>query len=223
MSRSIDSSLQTDLSAAAATLVALIELQFGGGTTRITTAVQTLGWNSQTWTAVGGALAFPSGIPESSDPAAAGLPVELSGVDQSILALLLQEEAIGRTVKVWYAHLNATSGAVVGTPLLIFQGTMDEDWAIEESRPDPPAAGTVTISTRFTSRLATLDRQNAVRCNVESHNAMLVRSGDYSGTDDTFFQQTALVAGTPVYWGVPNAGGATQSTPSIPGGGYQRS
>ncbi len=90
-------------------LVALLELAFGGGTVRLATAPVDLSWNSQTWSGVGGRLEVAPPREAGGDDRAQSLRLELSGVNQSVLSTMLQQQYIGRSVRVWYAHVAASS------------------------------------------------------------------------------------------------------------------
>jgi hypothetical protein len=181
--------------------VHLIEINFSGGPARIHTGAVDLDWNGFSWQAVGGALELGA-VEETMDGGAQGVELRLSGVDQTVLSLLLGESFRGRDVAVWRAHLDQTTGEVVGTPLLLFQGPQLEPYTVEEQR--GRTGNTVRISTRFSSLLS-LRNVRGIRSNVTSH------SHYFPG--DTFFQHTSSLANRKIYWG--------SSTPrsGTPGGG----
>ncbi len=166
---------------------------------RFTTAARDLSWNSQTWTAVGGNIGIDA-MGESADDAAAGLAVQLSGVDQTILASIVAEQYRGRLARVWYAHWNQSTGAVVANPYLMFSGFMNEDWEIDDVRP-VNGVGTVTIRTRFTSRLALLQQTHGVLCNVDSHRSNIAAAASVGTEGDTFFLPVPNLATRKIYWG----------------------
>jgi hypothetical protein len=89
-------------------LVAFLELAFGGGTVRLATAPMDLSWNGQTWSGIGGRLVIDPPRETPGDDRAQSLRLELSGVTQTVLATLLQQQYIGRSIRVWYAHVALT-------------------------------------------------------------------------------------------------------------------
>jgi hypothetical protein len=189
MARTLTAGMQTAVAAENGEIIHFIELQFSGGTQRISTGVVTMSWDSQTWTAIGGALTI-NAVTESPDLSASSIGVTLSGVDQTILNVLLTENYIGRVAKVWMVHLS--SGAVIADPLLLFSGFMDGGWSIKETRGQ---SGTVTITSQLVSRLSRLDLMRGIQTNVTSHQAI------YPG--DRFFEHVNTLARTPIIWRVP--------------------
>lgn len=104
MSRVIGAELLRAMQREQGDVVYLIELQFSGGTIRVCTGAHDLSWNSQTWQAVGGAIRLGA-AQESTDADAQGVELELSGVDQAILAILLAQQHRGRLGIIYEAHL----------------------------------------------------------------------------------------------------------------------
>ena len=169
--------------------VHLIELDFASGPIRLSTGAQDLDWGGFTWEAVGGALEF-GGIEETADSKGQGVDINISGVDQSILAVLLGSQYRGRTAKVYRAHLDPTAGKVLDSPLLLFQGLQLSPYQVEEEQ--QRTGGTVKISTRLSGYFG-VERVRGIQTNVVSH------GHEFSG--ETFFQHVASIANSKVYWG----------------------
>lgn len=193
------------ITAESAEFVHLLEMEFSGGTVRFCTGVQDLLWNAFTWDAVGGLLQF-GGVEETTDAKAQGVDIKLSGVDQTVAALLLTNQYRGRAVKIYRAHLNKTSGQVVGEPLLLFQGLQLSPYNIEEQRDF--GGGTVQISTRFSGYFG-VSRVRGIQTNLVSH--------QHHFNGDTFFQYTAQLTNAKVYWGT-----ATPASITRGGGGTSK-
>lgn len=207
MTRNLTSGMLTEVQAGTGTGVFLVELQFGSGTQRIATSSEPITWNGVTWTAVGGFLEVEA-LAETMDERDQGLRLRLSGVDQSLLSLILQEQSRGRLCRIYHAHLSS-SGAVVDAPAGPWDYLMSGDWDIQEERP-ADGQGSVTIETRVLSRFASWGQAAGVQCTVESHSAMLARAGVLaSGTRDTFFATMAKLAGRRVLWGTTGPGRTT--------------
>lgn len=132
-------------------LVAFLELNFGGGTIRLATAPVDLSWNGVTWQGIGGRLVIEPPREAPGDDRSQSLRLELSGVDQAILAVLLQQEYIGRTIRAWYAHValgtNLTDNSGFETDLL---GVVATGATITRSQAVPPFAGDYVLSVAMT-------------------------------------------------------------------------
>lgn len=189
MTRTMTPGMLTAIAAETGQFCTLAEFDFSGGSIYLATASQNITWNGQQWTAVGGALGFRA-FQESSDLSSPGVEFTFSGVDQSIIAILLSETYIGRTAKLWLCHFD-TSGQVISDPLLLFSGFMNGGWGVTEDRPTQ-GGGTVTITGRCTDRLAELDQRHGIQTNVGSHQIWF--------PGDTFFAGVGALQGQPLVW-----------------------
>ena len=193
--RTITSANAAEIAGITATAVDFIELQFSGGTIRLTTAPVNIVWNALTWQGTGFALRIGP-IEETMDNDAQGARIVLSGVDQSIIAILLAQNYRGRIVNMWRGWFNPTTGALVDIPLQIWSGFMNEAWEVSETYAEKEGnANTCEISTRIVSRLTQLDQHKGIQCNLQSH------ARYYGG--DLFYQFVPSIMGLKVQW--PNA------------------
>lgn len=198
MTRTLASGLQAEIDAQSAHYAHLFQIESSGGTTRFATTAQNISWDSQTWVAIGGMLVFSS-AEETPDPSGQGVELTLSGVDQTFIAILLNNNFRGREVRIWLAHFTE-SLQITADPLEIFRGRQLSDYRITETRPaSPDQPGTVEIRTRVQSHLAILRSSQAVLCTEHSHNDMLKRAG--LSTGDTFMRNLIAIAGRPIKWG----------------------
>jgi len=183
----------------------LLALTSSGGTTYITTAPQDITWDGNTYTAVGGAIEFEPPT-ETSDPSAQALRITLSGVTQTIISDLLNNNMRGYSCTLYFGQIDIAAGTMVADALEIFTGLLNDRWTIEEVR-DETGAGSVTITTSAVSQLARYLVSRQCRTNVASHNDMLQRGGLTTG--DTFFSKVPTLIGKQVFWGksVTTAGG----------------
>lgn len=204
MTRTLTSGMQTAVAAQRGTVAHFIQIESSGGTTRLSTTPVDIAWNAQTWDAIGGNLEI--GSVEEAGEASAGVDLTLSGVEQSIIAILMNNQVRGREVRIWLAHI-ADDGKIVADPLEIFRGYQVADYTISERRPSSPGAGTVVVKTRVMSRLAPISTPMPVRLNIISHRDMLKRAA--LAVTDTFMQNVGGFAGREIYWGsiVPGGGG----------------
>lgn len=170
----------------------LIAFQFSSGTLRLTTASVDIAWNNVMWTAIGGAMKFDA-ISETADLTAAQVNITVSGVDQGVIAALLNNFYVYRTVQVYRAAFDGTTGAIVADPVLIFQGLMNGGFQVKETRKEEnQEAGTVEVVARCMSRVANLDQREGIQTNTISHDRL------YPG--DQYFSFVQQIANVPLVW-----------------------
>lgn len=221
MTRTIGAGLTTDIAAQSAERCQLIKLEFADLSNNatpvyFTTAAVDILWNSITWQAVGGTMDIDA-MGESAEDPSNGLRIKLSGVNQTVLALILGARWRGRLATIYHAGFDRTTGLVLTDPVVMFSGPMNGGFEIGESRGDF-GGGTVDISARFTSRLDELVKVRGVRTNVVSHQMTIP-----GAATDTFFQHVDNLVLRKTYWGMktptqpPPVGGP--STDGNPYGG----
>lgn len=114
MSRALSATMQTIIERGAGELlVAFLEFAFGNGTVRITTAPVDISWNGFTWEAVGGHLRVAPVVETPGDDRSQGVQLELGGVDQSLMSILLQRQYQGRHVRAWLGHINMGANSIL--------------------------------------------------------------------------------------------------------------
>jgi len=202
--RDLTAGMQTAVAAQSGTTAHLMSMDFSGGTIYLATISHDVVWDGQTWQGVGGALGFEP-IEEAPDLRASGVPLRLSGVDQSIISALLSQSYRGRSATIYMAKFSA-AGTIVADPVNIFTGRLNSGFQIRDTVGGDAQSGTVEITAHCVSDLALLSYTRGIRTNIASHQA--VESGD------TFFQH---VNGIPeeIVWGtnrsrpIRYAGGAS--------------
>jgi hypothetical protein len=232
MARTLTSGMNTAVAGAKAIVVRLIQLEHSGGTERWATSAQDVEWSSQTWTAIGGALQL-GGVDEVPDLRGAGMSAELAGVDGTVLSVVMTNAFRGYEVLVYRAHIKAwdaaNAGTIIADPVLEFRGFQNGTYrVIDDQRAEELGGGTVTVKTRWVSRLAKLQAVLAVRTNLHSHRDYL-RRGGLSGTDlddDLFKFLPGLAARvSTIRWGasIPaRYGGAGGARAGLSREGYTR-
>tara|TARA_R110000851_G_scaffold203781_2_gene355679 strand:- start:1313 stop:1972 length:660 start_codon:yes stop_codon:yes gene_type:complete len=189
-------------------VVYLYEINHSGGVLRYTNSTADVTALTFTWTAIGGAM-IHSGATESSDRRSQGVQLRLFGVDQSITSSIQSNQFRGQVIKIYLLHFDPDTG-VQDTPDLIFQGRQNSDFRVKETRnfDNPDSGGTVTVTTRVSADLSSINTKVSVRCNVHSHEEMMRRSG-VGAPDDKFFIRVSSIMGKNIYWGsfAPETGG----------------
>ena len=124
----------------------LFEATFDDETVRNTDAYRDIVWSSNTYLANGDFMRY-TGLDESADLQAHQVGIELSGVDQTFVSIVLSKEYINRSLKIWRVFLD-TARAVVVDPVPLFFGTMDNPTI------DDNPFGSSTVSLTATNQLA---------------------------------------------------------------------
>lgn len=212
MTRTVSAS---DYNAQRAEFVYLYDLEYSGGWVYLTNGAADIVANGNTYQAVGGALTH-SAIEETEDARGQGVELYIDGVDQTIISTILSNNFRGRKARIYLMTVNPETGAVSGTPWMIFRGLQMSDYRISETR--NPEGGTVTISTRLSSALGAVDLVRSVRSNPQSHNDMLARAGVVSPNDTLFYRVISLM-NERIYWGVDGPADGSGISPNRGGTG----
>ena len=107
--------------------------------------------SSQTYTA-SGHLRSITNVSETNQPTKNSLAIQLSAVDQTYTAVILNENVIGKEVKI-YRGLLDSSNALISDPFLIFFGTIDEYKIVDTT-------GTANVVLNITSQWASFDKES---------------------------------------------------------------
>lgn len=153
MSRGLSAGMLTQVGSANVTPILLFYGEFASGTVRMWSGVGDLSWDSQTWLGAG-SLVQVSNIEETSEIKASGIVVTFNGIPAELLSLVLSDVRQGALGKIYLGFLS--SGSVVATPWLIFEGRIDTPVINEE-------AETCSIAITYESRLIDLSRPRAAR------------------------------------------------------------
>lgn len=159
-----------------------IEMFFDGDTVRAWTGVGDATIDGNTYSGTGRLLDI-SQIEETSELAARGATVQLTGVDSSLLSLAIQTPYQGRVCNIYFG---IASGTTYSNLTQIFSGYMDE-MNISEG-PE-----TATIELKVENRLIDLERQRIRRYSSE------YQKSQYPG--DKGFDFVEAIQGKPVLWG----------------------
>lgn len=185
MSRGVDASMLSALQAQQVQVAHLVDVELDSGTIYVTDAWRPITYASNTYSALGHFLGIDA-IDETTQLRVNDATLSLSGVDQSWVSSVLSEQVVNRRIKVRWVVLDA-SWAVVGTPLLVLDGRMD-DPVIEED----PDSGQSTVAVRAVNIWSDFERTNGRRTNAGS------QSRDFPA--DKGFQYVHQ-AGRAVVWG----------------------
>jgi hypothetical protein len=145
-----------------------------------------------------GILLTMSEVEETGDYDAVGVTITFDGVDQSVVALIMQNQFIGRKIEMWRAWFDDDTGLIIGTPLKLFDGVQNDPYTIVSSQ-EFSDVGASTVSTRAVTKLTRVQYRSNVQSNESSHNEMIKRAGGTTG--DTFFQNVPSLNSRSIDWG----------------------
>lgn len=123
MPRQIDSSMAAALASGHIQPFFMALLSFKTSTQYVWSGVGDLVYNGNTYVGVG-SLGKIGTIQEGVDVNAFGTTVTLSGIDPVLLADCQNEMIPGAQANLWFGLM--TNGVILGTPYLLFKGTMDQ-------------------------------------------------------------------------------------------------
>lgn len=160
MSRTLPEALSTELAATELKPFYAIELLFDSGDLRFWTGYGDIEANGETWTGSGLVIAL-SGTSEPIDLSANGLTITFSGLESSIISVMLGENYRGRSAKVYLGALDAENQPV-SDMYQVFAGRMDIMTLQENGQ-----IATIAISAE--NVLIDLDRARPIRLTNEDH------------------------------------------------------
>lgn len=145
--------------------VHLIRVEFSTTVVTITDAYKDIDYNGETYTALGHFLSF-SDIQETTELQVTNMIGQLSGIDQSMISIILGEQYIDRPVNVYLA-MCASDWSVVSDPVLIFGGRINKPSIAED-----PDAGTSIVSIEASNHLSDFERRPGRHTNDSEQQAL---------------------------------------------------
>ena len=106
--------------------------------------------SSQTYTS-DGFLVGVGNVSETTEPIKNTFGLQFSGVDQSLTSIILSENIINDSVKIWQGLLNAN--ALIADPYLLFEGSIN-NYSIEDDN------NTTVIGLEITSQWGQFEKEN---------------------------------------------------------------
>ncbi|HSG29941.1 MAG TPA: hypothetical protein VLB82_00175 [Thermodesulfobacteriota bacterium] len=127
MARGLSSAVKTELATGNVRPILLVYIGFATPvylTNCSFDLVSSVSGSSQTYTA-SGHLRGITNISETNTPTKNSLALSLSGVEQTYIAVALNENIINKEVKIWRGFLDS-SNSLISDPFLLFYGTIDD-------------------------------------------------------------------------------------------------
>jgi hypothetical protein len=154
MTRGLSVAQQAAAAAEQVARTVAVELDFPDGFARFHGGHDSITIDGNTFSGVG-QLGSVSVAEESAELRAYGLVVRLSGVPRDAVAYALGQAYQGRKGTVWEVQLDPATFQVIGTPLVVFRGRMDQL--------DIALGAQASVTCRLENRLADWDRPRIQR------------------------------------------------------------
>ncbi len=150
MSRSLDAATAAAAIAEQVMRTTAVLLDLDGGAVRVNGAPWDVPIDGDTYYGVG-TLGSISAVEEAAELQSASLTLALSGIPRDLLNQAMTETTQNRAVRIWELVLNTTTHAVIGTPVTLFRGRIDEVSATLDG-------ASATVAVTVTNRLADWER-----------------------------------------------------------------
>lgn len=179
----------------------LFEIHFDvadGGTIRFTDSPRAVSWGGNTYVAQGHFLSY-SGVTESTETRVHTAQLQLSGVDQTMVAAILGKQYIDRRLLIYKAFLDA-SDVVLVDPFAIFDGRCDQP-----SMDEDPDSGKCVVTLGAADAWADFTRTIGRHTNPADQNIFFPADRGFDLVAALAGQQVSLV------WGAHGAAAAVSA------------
>lgn len=146
--------------------VHLLSVHLDSETLYMNDSYKTITYDSNDYLGVGYFMSF-SDIEEASEVMVSTMTLTLSGIDKTMINLVLNNDYINRVVRVFTAFLDVNSHVLVIDPVLIFEGQMDTPTINED-----PDGGKSTVSVSATNSWVDFNRKTGRHANNEEQNVL---------------------------------------------------
>lgn len=185
--RTLSADMVTEVTTAQLSPILMASLNFSTPV-NLWTGYGNLSYNSTTYYGLG-TLGTISPVEETTDLAARGISMKLSGVPTANVAIALTENYQGRECSVMFGALSPTAGTLISSPVTVFSGRMD----VMQISDDGQSAEIIVTAE---SKLMDFKRPREVRYTDEEQQQL------YSG--DIGLEFVNDIQEKIVYWGNPS-------------------
>jgi hypothetical protein len=190
--RTLPGSMSAEVVTAQLSPILLASLQFSTPV-YLWTGYGDLVYNSTTYLGLG-TFGTISPVEETTDLAARGISMKLSGVPTANVSLALTENYQGRECAILFGALSPTAGTLISSPVTVFSGRMDVMQITDDGQ-------TAEIIMTAESRLMDFKRTREIRYTDEEQQQL------YAG--DAGLEFVNDIQEKPIYWGSSNPTQAT--------------
>lgn len=146
--------------------VHLVSVHLDSETLYMNDSYKSITYDGNDYLAVGYFMGF-SDIEEASESIVSTVTLSLSGIDQAMISLVLNNNYINRVVKIYTAFLEVDTHVLVIDPILIFEGKIDSS-VINEN----PDDGKSTVSVSATNTWVDFARKSGRHANNEEQQVL---------------------------------------------------
>lgn len=189
--RSLSAGMVTEVTATQLAPILLANLQFSTPV-YLWSGYGSIYYNSVTYLGIG-TFGSVSPVEETTDLAARGIRMKLSGVPTANISLALTEDYQGRDCSILFAAMSPTAGTLIASPVTIFSGRMDVMQISDDGQ-------TAEITMTSESRLMDFKRPREIRYTDEEQQNLF--AGDVGLEFVTDIQEKTI------YWGNPSQAAA---------------
>jgi hypothetical protein len=186
MPRSLDTNMEAALQLGLICPAILAVLTFRSSTQYVWSGVGPLTWNAMTFLGVG-SLGKLGAISEGIEIKADGTSVTLSGIDPTLYGESMDDIQLGASATLYLALLEPTTGAIIGTPYTLYEGTVDKPTSTA-------GVGTIAITLALESRMTNLQRGTGRRYTSADQNIAY--------PSDSGFDWVEQLNDTALRWGI---------------------
>ena len=185
MSRGLDAALISALESGQVSTFRLLKLAFSSTTFYMTDYARDISYSGDNYISDGSIIEMGDIIEEIT----MGIPrvtLAFSGANSALISAILSESLINRDATIHVGCIDVTDGTIIDTPILIFEGFMDEPTVSEDENYN------AEVQIICTSHWANFEQKNGRHTNDSEQQAL------FSG--DKGFEFASKVLDT-IYWG----------------------
>ena len=191
--RTLSASMVTEVTTAQLSPILMASLNFSTPV-YLWTGYGNLVYNSTTYLGLG-TFGTISPVQETTDLAARGISMRLSGVPTASIAIALTETYQGREASVMFGALSPTAGTLISSPVTVFSGRMDVMQITDDGQ-------NAEIIITAESKLMDFKRPRELRYTHEEQQALFPTSPSIT-MPDLGLEYVNDLQEKPVYWGNP--------------------
>jgi hypothetical protein len=163
-----------------------VDITFATGITHIWSGVGNLLYTGNTYLGVG-TMGKVGRISEGVSVTASGTTLSLSGIDPTFYEDTINDINLGAPAVVYMALLNTSTGGIIGAPLPLFSGLVDQPTITEDD-------DTITVMIALETRLTNLQRANVRRYTSADQR-------NFVSLSDSFFDYVEQLNDVAELWG----------------------
>lgn len=189
MSRGLDVDSLAEAQASINAPINLVKLELDSGNILVHSRLGDIVFDGATYTGIG-QLGIIEGIEENSELSRSAVRLTLTGIEAALVSVVLGEYYQGRRATIYSGFVDVESGALIGTPAMMFRGKVD-------TAPIKLTGATASITLSVENELADWDKPRIRRYNEADQKARF--------PSDNFFKFAEQATDKQLVWGRASA------------------